>query len=94
MSETQPSSSSSDLYSESEDIVSIDPNNDNELSSFTEMTCKKIILVLKNKNKQSEDYRGAESSVCATTDREFLFCEKFCTSGTSLIILKRYTSNC
>lgn len=48
MSVTQPSSSLTDLDSESDDIISIDVNDDNQLSSFTEMTCTKIILMLKN----------------------------------------------
>lgn len=48
MSVTQSTSSSNDLDSESEDIFCVDPDNDSELSSFAEMTCKKIMFMLKN----------------------------------------------
>jgi hypothetical protein len=52
MSTPKPSSTSTDVDDETEDILLIDPDKTDESSSSAEMTCKKIHFMLKNKNKK------------------------------------------
>ncbi len=52
MSTPKPSSTSTDVDDETEDILLIDSDKTDESSSSAEMTCKKIHFMLKNKNKK------------------------------------------
>jgi hypothetical protein len=49
MSTAKPSSTSTDVDNETEDILLIDPDNTDESSSSAEMTCKKIHFMLKSR---------------------------------------------